>query len=390
MKIFRADYVFPVCADPIKNGVVIVDDTGKVISVTDHIPPNAVDEPVEQLKGILCPGFINTHCHIELSHLKDKISSGTGLIDFIKTILQSRGADSKVIEDAAAKADNDMYENGIVAVGDISNNGGTAALKAKSKLYYHTFVEVLGFTPAKADEVFEGALKVLNEFKGQPSSITPHAPYTVSKELFKLIKKYSDTNKNLLSIHNQECEDENKFYRYKLGGFNDLYQHLGIDITYFKPQARNSLQSVIPLLTNKQDVLLVHNTCTNLKDIYFIKRFDRKIHWCFCPNANLYIEKQLPKMELFINQGFNITLGTDSLASNSKLCILSEMITLQKNFPTLTTTLLMEWATLNGAVFLGVDQDKGSLEPGKTPGLNLITGVEGMSLTANSKVTRLI
>ena len=95
-------------------------------------------------------------------------------------------------------------------------------------------------------------------------------------------------------------------------------------------------------------------------------------------------------MELFINQGFNITLGTDSLASNSKLCILSEMITLQKNFPTLNTTLLMEWATLNGAVFLGVDQDKGSLEPGKTPGLNLITGVDGIKLTANSKVTRLI
>ncbi|MEP6466947.1 MAG: hypothetical protein ABJB05_11615, partial [Parafilimonas sp.] len=82
------------------------------------------------------------------------------------------------------------------------------------------------------------SIKVLNDFKGQSASITPHAPYTVSKELFKLIKKYSDNKKNLLSIHNQECEDENKFYRYKLGGFNDLYAHLGIDITYFKPQAR--------------------------------------------------------------------------------------------------------------------------------------------------------
>jgi cytosine/adenosine deaminase-related metal-dependent hydrolase len=390
MKIFRADYVFPVCADPIKNGVVIVDDTGKVISVTDHIPPNAADEPVEQLKGILCPGFVNTHCHLELSHLKDAIPAGTGLIEFIKTILQSRGADSKVIADAAAKADNDMYENGIVAVGDVSNTNSTVALKAKSKLYYHTFVEVLGFTPAKADEVFNGALKVLNDFEGQPSSITPHAPYTVSKELFKLIKKYSDVNQNLLSIHNQECEDENKFYRYKLGGFNDLYAHLGIDITYFKPQARNSIQSIIPLLSNKQHILLVHNTFTNLKDIYFLKRFDRKIHWCFCANANIYIEQQLPKIELFIDQGFNITLGTDSLASNSKLCILSEMLTLQKKFPKLSTAKLMEWGTLNGAVFLGIDKDKGSLEAGKTPGLNLITGVDGLNLTANSKVKRLI
>jgi cytosine/adenosine deaminase-related metal-dependent hydrolase len=165
---------------------------------------------------------------------------------------------------------------------------------------------------------------------------------------------------------------------------------LKIDIAYFKPQARNSLQSVIPLLTNKQEILLVHNTCTNLKDIYFIKRFDRNIHWCFCPNANLYIEKQLPKIELFIDQGFNITLGTDSLASNSKLCILSEMVTLQKNFPNLSTAKLMEWATINGATFLGVDKDKGTLEPGKSPGLNLITDIKDLKLTAQSKVKRLI
>jgi len=390
MKIFSADYVFPVCADPIENGVVVVDDTGKVISVTDHIPPEIINHPVEKLKGALCPGFINTHCHTELSHLKDKVPKGTGLIDFIKTILQIRGADNAAVEAAAIKADDEMYQNGIVAVGDISNNSITAAFKPKSKLYYHTFVEVLGFIPAKANEVFNGGLEVLNDFKGQSCSITPHAPYTISKELFKLIKKYSDIHDNLLSIHNQECEDENKFYRYKLGGFNDLYAHLGIDIAYFKPQARNSLQSMIPLLSNKQNVLMVHNTCTNLKDIYFTKRFDRKIHWCFCPNANLYIEKQLPKVELFIDQGFNITLGTDSLASNNKLCILSEMLTLQQNFPALSTARLMEWATINGAKFLGIDSNKGTLEPGKTPGINLITGMNGLKLTADSKIRRLI
>ncbi len=114
---------------------------------------------------------------------------------------------------------------------------------------------------------------------------------------------------------------------------------------------------------------MVHNTCTNLKDIYFIKRFDRKIHWCFCPNANLYIEGKLPKIDLFLGQGFNITLGTDSLASNSKLCILSEMRTLQAKYPSLSTTKLIEWATINGARYLGIDREKGTLEVGKTPGL---------------------
>jgi len=391
MKSFKADYIYPVCADPIKNGIVTVDDFGKIRAVIDPgLLPETYNAPVEQVNGIICPGFINTHCHLELSHLKEKVKQGTGLVNFIIDIQKNRGTDSAQVLDAATRADSEMYENGIVAVGDISNTNSTIAIKTGSKLYYHSFIETFGFLPDRATTVFDNALALLNEFKPLSCSITPHAPYSVSKELFKLIQKYSDTGHNLISIHNQECEDENKFYRYKLGSFNDLYAHFRMDISHFKPQARNSLQSILPLLTNKQEVLLVHNTCTNLKDIYFIKRFDRKIHFCFCPNANLYIEGMLPKIELFIGQGYNITLGTDSLASNNKLCILSEMRTIQEKFPSITTRQLIEWGTLNGAKYLGIDDERGSIEPGKTPGLNLITGLDGQKITPETKVRRLV
>ena len=120
MKSFRADYVFPVCADPIKNGIVTVDDTGKIIAVADQNthPP---DVPVEHLNGAICPGFINTHCHIELSHLKGKVKRHTGLVNFILDVQKTRGVDNALVLDAAYAADAEMYENGIVAVGDISN-----------------------------------------------------------------------------------------------------------------------------------------------------------------------------------------------------------------------------------------------------------------------------
>lgn len=389
MKSFRADYVFPVYADPIKNGIVTVDDLGKIIAVTDsNKPPSG---HVQQVSGVICPGFINTHCHTELSHLKDKVKPKGGLVNFIKDVQSLRNTDQQEVLDAIAKADQEMYDNGIVAVGDISNTNNSVEMKKQSKLYYHTFVETFGFLPEKATEVFEKALALLNEFKPGSVSVTPHAPYSVSKELFKLIKKHSDTDdENLISIHNQECEDENKFYRYKLGAFLELYEHFGMDISYFKPQARNSVQSIIPLLTNKQKVLLVHNTCTNLKDIYFIKRFDRKINWCFCPNANLYIEGRLPKIDLFVDQGFNITLGTDSLASNNKLCILSEMRAIQQKFPSINLPRLIEWGTRNGAEYLGINDEKGTLEAGKTPGLNLISGLDGFKITPETKVKKLI
>jgi len=393
MKSFKADYIFPVCAEPIKNGIVTVDDTGKIVSVTDQNSAAAASPgvPVKKVSGAICPGFINTHCHLELSHLKGKINKKTGLINFIKQVQDQRKTETeKTILEAAVKADYTMMENGIVAVGDIANTGATVAIKAASKLYYHTFVETFGFIPAQAKQVFDKALALLNEFKPQSCSVTPHAAYSVSKELFKLIRNYSQNTENLISLHNQESEEENKFYRYKLGDFNDLYAHFGINIDFFKPQARNSLQSVIPLLSNKQDVLLVHNTYTNLKDIYFLKRFDHKINWCFCPNANLYIEGRLPKIELFFEQGFNITLGTDSLASNDHLCILTEMRTLQQKYPSITTATLMEWGTINGAKYLGIDDEKGTIEAGKTPGLNLITNLDGLKITPETKVKRLV
>jgi cytosine/adenosine deaminase-related metal-dependent hydrolase len=194
----------------------------------------------------------------------------------------------------------------------------------------------------------------------------------------------------LFSIHNQETEEENKLYRYKTGLFLDFYESLGMNIDYFKPQARNSLQSVIPLLPKGQKILLVHNTYTSLKDVYFVRRFGRDVTWCFCPNANLYIENKLPKMDMFLPHDFNMTLGTDSLASNDKLSILSELVTLNKHFPAIPLTTTIKWATLNGAKYLGIDQDFGSIERGKKPGLNLITETVGVKLSDRSQVRRLI
>jgi cytosine/adenosine deaminase-related metal-dependent hydrolase len=387
MKSFRADYVFPIIADPIKNGIVTVDDNGKIVSVSGHAQSNV---EVEQLSGIICPGFVNAHCHVELSHLHEKTAKGTGLVDFIKAIQQQRAGDTTEITDAAMRADQQMYDNGIVAVGDIANSASSLPVKHNSKLYYHTFIEMFSFLPQRAEETFQNGLELQKQFKPLPTSLTPHAPYSVSKDLFKLLKQYTDANENIISMHNQECEDENKFYRYKNGKFLELYESFSLDISYFKPQARNSVQSVIPLLSNKQPILLVHNTCTNLKDIYFVKRFDRKINWCFCPNANLYIEGHLPKVDLFVDEGFNIMLGTDSLASNDKLCILSEMRTIQKHFPALTTAKLLEWGTLNGARFLGISDEYGSLEVGKKPGLNLLTGLDGLKITPDTQVKRLL
>ena len=385
-----AEYIIPVNGEPLKNGVISIDDTGEIINLYDRSGAVLIDEPVEHFKGILVPGFINTHCHLELSHLVGKIAPGEGLVPFLSKVIGQRSSPENDILEAMEKADLAMQENGIVAVGDISNNLVSKNIKVTSPIHYHTFVEFLGFDPQKAAPIYLKALELLRNFSPLPASLAPHAAYSVSKELLKLFQKNTEGHSELTSMHNQECNDENELYRYKTGKFLDFYQSLNLNIDFFRPQARNSIQSILPLFSNKQRILLVHNTYTSLKDIYFANRFNRDIHWCFCPKANIYIEGRLPKIEMFRFHDFNITLGTDSLASNDKLCILSELKTIKAYFPTLPLTETIQWATLNGARFLGIDHMYGSIEQGKMPGLNLITNTDGLELTEASEVKRII
>ena len=388
---YTADYILPVSSDPVKNGIVAVDEHGLINGIYEKDSPELKDKPVIALEGVIVPGFINSHCHLELSHLHQKIGKHLGLIPFIKDVISQRGLiDPDLHAEVMKHADKTMFENGIVAVGDISNTEASAKIKKKSSIYYHTYIELLGIDPNKAPEILRSGLSLKEKFSSMPASIVPHAPYSVSKALFKEIINLSKGAENKLCIHNQESDEENTFFRYKTGKFVEFYADLNLDIGYFKPQAKNSLQSFTLLLPKDKEIMLVHNTYTSLKDIYFMRRSDRNITWCFCPNANLYIENRLPKIDMFLLDGFNITLGTDSLASNDELSILSELKTLQSYFPELPFNETLKWATLNGARFLAIEGRFGSIEKGKKPGLNLISNMEGLKLTSKSKVQKII
>lgn len=388
-RLFSADYVLPVSGEPIKNGVVKVGDNDEIIGVYSPGDEN-IDGPIVRHSGIIVPGFVNTHCHLELSHLKGKILQNTGLISFIEQVMATRHANDATIQSAMKKADQAMFENGIVAVGDHANSAISKDIKAQSRIHYHTFVEVMGFDPNTASERVKSSISICEEFPKNQSSITLHAPYSVSKALYSIFKAAVETSGITLSIHSQESEEENKLYRYKTGGFVGFYERMGIDISPFKAQSRNSLQTTTPYLPKSNPLILVHNTFASSRDIFYMERMDKQITWCFCPNANEYIEATLPKIGNFLRGLFPLALGTDSLASNKQLCILSELKTLHQAFPELEFRDTIRWATINGANALGVGDHFGSLEQGKRPGLNLISHTEGISLTEDSRVKRLI
>jgi len=387
LKYFSADWIFPVSSPPINNGVVAVYPDGTIEKVLTEQEAANLDVEIAKYKGAIVPGFINTHCHLELSHMLGQIPEKTGLVEFVQSIIKSRQGDAAEIKAAMYHADQKMFDNGIVAVGDISNQVSSKEIKENSKIYYHTFIEAMGFNPERADAIMDYVKEIKQAFVPLPASVVPHAPYSVSQPLFELIREEAENDNTFISIHNQETDNENAFFENKTGGFLNLYQFLGLDISFFEPTKKTSLQSWLPYI-KEQKSLLVHNTVSSKADIEFAKQTNSDLYWCLCPQANLYIENALPDVDLLINEGVKITLGTDSLASNHQLNILSEMITLQKH-KQVGFEQLLSWATLNGAEFLALDGQFGTIEPGKKPGLNLIQLSSEFAIESD-KVHRLV
>jgi len=369
MRYISAHYVFPVSSPPLRNGIVCVSDDGCIIDVIDVGGKLKERERLEFYNGILVPGFVNAHCHLELSHLRNAIKPRCGLPDFITSIGNLRKASDENILEAAKNADEEMTKNGIVAVGDISNNAGTLCIKRNSRIRYHTFVEVFGLDDHRANEIIAAAKQTKQKYDnaGLSASLAPHAVYSMSQELWEILhQSYQSSSPQVISIHHQEGDEE------KVNG---------------------QRSTVKECLWGGMRCLLVHNTFSTKDDLLKYTQ-PEKFYFVLCPCSNLFIQNRLPDLQLFVSQKLceNTCIGTDSLASNTTLSILEEMKIIQQHAPEISLEMLLQWATLNGALALGFDHLLGSFEKGKTPGVNLITGIDFdlMQLTARSAVINCI
>lgn len=332
----------------------------------------------QHYKGIICPGFVNAHCHIELSHLKGAVPKHTGLTGFLIDVMRKRNDFSEEEKRIAREnAVQTLIENGTVAVGDIANTTDTLSLRENDQLHWQTFIECIGFDPEKASANFEFSKKIFSAFAHQKQnqkrlqqSIVPHAPYSVSQKLFQLIANFQSGN--ILSIHNQETAAENELYQNKSGDFISFFRNLGISDKAFLASSKSSLKTYAAWLLADTPTLLVHNTFSTKDDIIFAKERFKKLFWCLCPNANLYIENRLPDIDLLNQCTENICIGTDSLASNHQLSVVSELLTIQQHYPLIGLEQLLRWGTYNGACAIQMDNVIGSIEPHKKPGLVLI------------------
>lgn len=359
-----------------RNIVVEVDDRG---TITNILRCDAIDSmaSVEFFPGILIPGMVNCHCHLELSYLKGAIAEGEGYSGFARSIGAVRNNFTTEERIRSARlADAQMWEEGVEVVADIANDDLVMEVKTQSKIEYHTLFEFFGLNNRDVEPHFDLANRYPRSY------VTPHSTYSVQDEPFRQI---CARNSSLLSIHLLESDAEEGLYHGR-GSLHEWYQRMGWECDFLKYESPAG--RVAGCIDRKCRVLLVHNTRATAEDIATVESHTKNGTWVLCPESNRFISNDRPPVELLRKSGVAIAVGTDSLASARSLSMI-ENLRLLGNHPLRE---LLTWATLNGAKALGIDGMKGSIEIGKRPGLVVIEGADlhNLCLTPESVAHRII
>ena len=382
-------------APVLKRGYVLLNSDNEVVEVGELTEEC---EDTEFYSGILCPGFVNAHCHVELSHLVGMFEQATGMSGFINQINAMRENVGKEGRIKALEAQMDkMYREGVSAMADISNCSESFECKSKSPMYTRTFLELFGSEPKDAQDVLESGkslAQVANEY-GIDAAITPHSCYTMSPQLLAMAAQ-EGLRSGFLSYHSQESHEEEELIRTGTGALAENYKGRGLStppvtgkpaLTYFIDRLLSFSKSPV-----EGNVLLVHNVAIDQESIDYAKEHLANPYFAICPLSNIFIHRALPPLNLMRENNLKICLGTDSLSSNTILSVVKEIECIHKNFPQIPLVEILEWACSNGAQMLGKQDVLGSFEPGKKPGVVLLENIdwENFKLTEKSTARRLV
>ena len=390
-----ASYVYTLDAqEPIRNGYVEYDDDGTVTGVG---PCGDISSEACFHEGAIVPGFVNAHCHVELSHLHGKFRKGIGMAGFIDQINELRDWAGREVKISLVKEWMDkMWADGVSAMADISNDDSSFEVKASHPMYTRTFLEVFGSEPHMCEGVMADvtALNEQADNAGIDAAPTPHSCYTMSPQLLSA-SAAAGLEKGWLSYHSQESQEEEDLL---ISGSGAMYENRKRSGMSTPPvTGESSLKYFLDRLAAAkpapydEHILLVHNVCLGQSDIDAAKKVMNNVYWAICPLSNIFIHNALPPVPLMRENRLDIMVGTDSLSSNDDLDMVKELCCLHENFPEVPMDELLRWASLNGARFLLKADVLGTLTPGKKPGIVLIDRLDkDGNLTSESRSRRII
>jgi aminodeoxyfutalosine deaminase len=383
-RIVHADAVVPGDADAIRDGAVVVDPRGEVLDVgrAGDVLPRHAGATVERVHGVLLPGLVNAHTHLELSALRGQVPGGAGFVPWVEHMLAVR-AEVEPEHDVLAieRAVDELVGFGTAAVGEVTNTLSAVRALVRRGLAGCVFHEVFGVERAPLEERVALLPRIVAEQVGSwPTqdlsySPTPHTLYTTHPEVTRRLLREARDGGMRASLHVAEHAAERRFLERGDGPVADWYEsRLKLTRDRIEFPGKSPIEFADELGALDPHVLCVHLTDARSAELSLVARRGPPV--VFCPRSNLFIETRLPPLLAARAAGILPALGTDSLASNSSLDVLAEARALSDRFPTVPAADLVRMATWAGACALGRG-DIGRLARGARPGLLAIDGEVG-------------
>jgi cytosine/adenosine deaminase-related metal-dependent hydrolase len=375
MQILTASWVVPVSAPPLAGGRVAVDE-GKVAWVGRAGDPGEPEGTVVDLgAGVLLPGLVNAHTHVELSYLAGAVERGGGFVRWVESVVERRvKADDKEVRAGARRGISQIESSGTVAIGDVSNTLKHLDLLESSTLQAVVFHELLSWDPMKAPLLLGSADKVVELATRQDHmriAVRPaaHAPHSVSPRLLAgLVKRGGPA-----AIHLAESREESQFLATGDGEWPAFLARRGAGNVSFTAPNLSPVRYLDSVGALKEGLVAAH--CVHVDEGDRALLAERGVYAVVCPRSNENLGVGRADVPALLKAGVKLALGTDSLASVDTLDLLAEAAAVQRAFPELDPAVIVHMATAGGAAALGF-ADLGAIEPGRRAALAFAAGAD--------------
>lgn len=357
---------------PLRDAAVVLDASGKVEAVGARA---ALRERFPQAswqtqRGILLPGLVNAHVHLELSALRGQTRSGGGFGPWVTSVMEARARlapeqDAEAIEGGVSE----LLRAGTVAVGEVTNSLAPVSALASAPLLGRVFHEVYGVRREAGEAMLAAAQAARAALGAWPENLSyapsPHTLYSLHPDVVRQILAL--TRGQRTSLHLAEHAAERAYLRDGGGPFAEFLRARGLPAADWPPPGLSPVAYARQLGALGPEVIAVHLCAAAREELARVAESGAPA--VLCPRSNLFIELKLPPLFDVLELGLRPGLGTDSLASNTTLDVLAEAAALRDRFPQAEAGVLFSMACWFGAVALGLSHRVGALAPGLAPGL---------------------
>ncbi len=368
---YRARWIFPVDAQPIENATLRI-EADRIAAIHTNHDPRAVDLG----NAALIPGLVNAHTHLEFSELAEPIQPALPFTDWIRGLVAHRQTRTLPTAERIGQGIHESSRSGTTLLGEIATEQWSDAAIDSEGPQFVVFRELIGRRNDQIEEQLSIAREHLESTADSPDSrsvrgISPHAPYSVHPELFHQLVDLACAHRAPLAIHVAETRAELELLADGTGEFVRLFKDFGVWQEGVIPLGSRPMDYLLPMAKLDRG-LVIHGNYLSEDELEFLTQHSN-LTLVFCPRTHRFFQHTEHPWQTLLERGVNVAVGTDSRASNPDLSVWRELLFLHASHPNASPRALLELGTINGARALGVNRETGSLTPGKTADLAVVS-----------------